>query len=55
MSTDVTEKAVNCTECDKRIEECACCEEPECGAAICYGCLNAAVGQQRPQVRADGG
>ncbi len=44
-----------CSRCGTRIEECACCDEPDCGPAICHGCLNVAVGQEMPQPHAHGG
>jgi len=44
-----------CTKCDRAVEVCACCDEPECEAAICYGCLRVAVGQALPQPHAHGG
>ena len=44
-----------CSKCDKHIEECAVCEEPECGQAICFGCLNVTTGQQMTQPHAHGG
>ena len=44
-----------CSGCGKEVEECACCDEPDCGAAICFGCLNLAVGQEMSQPHAHGG
>ncbi len=44
-----------CSRCDKPIDECACCDEPDCGAAICFDCLNVALGQKMPQPHAHGG
>ena len=40
---------VKCSKCACVLEECACCDEPDCEAAICYRCLNLALGQQVPQ------
>jgi len=50
MSADIT-----CTSCGKRIEECACCDEPDCAAAVCFHCLNVAAGQERLQPHVDCG
>ncbi len=47
--------ATRCSRCGVRIDECACCEEQGCGAAICYGCMNVALGQEMPQPHAHGG
>ena len=44
-----------CSRCGTRIEECVRCDEPDCGAAICYRCLNVAIGQQKPQPHVHGG
>ncbi len=54
MSENVT-AAMRCARCGKRIEECACCNEADCGDPICYHCLNVAVGQEMPQPHAHGG
>ncbi len=54
MSENAT-AATRCSRCGRRIDECACCNEPDCGAAICYRCLNVAVGQEMPQPHAHGG
>jgi len=44
-----------CSRCGRSIELCACCDELDCGAPICYACLNAALGQAMPQPHAHGG
>ncbi len=54
MSQDAT-VVTKCSRCGKRIEECAFCDEPDCRAAICYGCSNVALGQEMPQPHAHGG
>jgi hypothetical protein len=46
---------LRCSRCGTRIEECAFCDEPDCRAAICYGCLNVALGQEMQQPHAHGG
>jgi hypothetical protein len=40
---------VYCSRCGRGLEECAFCDEPDCPAAICYGCVNLALGQKLPQ------
>jgi hypothetical protein len=47
--------ALRCSRCGTRITECAFCDEPDCPAAICYGCLNVALGQEMPQPHVHGG
>ncbi len=54
MSEDAS-AALRCSRCGTSIDECACCDEPDCRAAICYGCLNVAVGRGMPQPHANGG
>ena len=44
-----------CSSCDRPIELCACCDEPNCDAAICYRCLNEALGQAIPHPHDHGG
>jgi hypothetical protein len=34
-----------CSTCDERIEACEFCQREECGSAVCYECLNEALGQ----------
>jgi hypothetical protein len=54
MSRDAS-ASLCCSGCSTRIEECAFCDEPDCGVAMCYGCLNVALGQEMPQPHAHGG
>jgi hypothetical protein len=35
-----------CAGCGARLEECACCDEPDCPAPICRRCLDVAVGHR---------
>jgi len=45
-----------CSRCARTIEQCACCDDPECaGAAICNECLRLAVGQALAQPHTHGG
>jgi hypothetical protein len=37
------------------VEECACCDEPDCSVPICYRCLNVAVGQEMRHPHLHGG
>lgn len=46
---------INCSKCGAALEECACCDERDCPAAICYGCLNVALGQEMQQPHVHGG
>ncbi len=41
--------AETCAICGRGIEQCACCEEPGCRHAVCYGCLIRGLGQALPQ------
>ncbi len=52
MSANATTK---CSQCGVALEDCACCDEPGCPAAMCYKCLNAALGQAMPLPHAHGG
>jgi hypothetical protein len=54
MSQDVGAPE-HCSTCGTRIAECAFCDEADCRAAICYGCLNLALGQEMLQPHAHGG
>ena len=42
-------RATTCARCDAEIDACACCDEPECGAPLCYACMNLLVRQATPQ------
>ena len=44
-----------CSRCGRSIEICACCDEPSCGAAVCYACLREALGEAKSQPHAHGG
>jgi hypothetical protein len=45
----------SCSRCAALIDVCAFCNEPGCGAAICYGCLNVALGQAMANPHSHGG
>jgi hypothetical protein len=59
MSTNTTEAeskpGLVCSDCHCDIECCAFCEEEECGAAICFGCMVVDLGQTRAQPHDHGG
>ena len=44
-----------CKGCDREIDECAFCEEPECAVAICYRCENIELKQTLPHPHDHGG
>lgn len=44
-----------CSECQREIDCCEFCDETDCGAAICYRCVNRALGQAMPQPHRHGG
>ena len=46
---------LRCVECSDELDECACCNEPACSKAVCYGCLAVAVGQTASQPHEHGG
>ena len=54
MSQDAS-VMLRCSRCGAYIAECAFCDEPDCRTAICYGCLNVALGQEMQQPHAHGG
>ncbi len=56
MSTTERQDAeTRCTNCGDAIEVCDGCDEPQCGAPICYDCLHVALGQVMPQPHSHGG
>ena len=46
---------LRCSQCGAELEECAFCDGPDCPAAICFGCLNVALGQELQQPHVHGG
>ena len=52
--SELTSSRQRCSKCERTIEVCACCSEPECQAAICNGCLRVATGQAVAQPPAHG-
>ncbi len=44
-----------CIECGDHIDACVFCDEPDCPQAICYGCLNLALGQAMAEPHVHGG
>jgi hypothetical protein len=46
-------RATTCTRCHAEIEVCACCDEPGCGASLCYDCVNLLVRPPAPPARDD--
>lgn len=49
-------RETRCSRCRRTIDQCACCDDPECNAkAICNECLRLALGQAMPHPHAHGG
>jgi hypothetical protein len=44
-----------CKGCNREIDECAFCDEPDCPAAMCDGCVNRELKQRLPQPHDHGG
>jgi hypothetical protein len=56
MAAEPMERTVlSCTNCGREIECCEFCDETDCGAELCYRCVNVALGQAMPQPHQDGG
>jgi hypothetical protein len=57
MSTKKAEAAaeVGCSDCECAIERCAFCDEADCKASVCYGCMIVALGQTASQPHKHGG
>lgn len=53
--TESTATKERCKGCDREIDVCACCQEPGCRHAICYGCLGRELKHTVPQPHAHGG
>ena len=53
--SDPTGAKERCKGCNREIEVCEFCEEPECSAAICYTCQNIELKQTLPHPHAHGG
>ena len=53
--TEQPTAATCCCRCGTAIVECACCDEPDCDAAICCHCLRVALGHMKAQPYAHGG
>jgi protein-arginine kinase activator protein McsA len=47
--------ALVCAGCDRSLEDCAFCDEVDCGCAVCYRCCRAAIGESMDPVHAHGG
>jgi len=43
--SDATAVKAKCKGCEREIDECAFCEEPDCAAPICYRCDNSELKQ----------
>lgn len=52
---DETSPAQACCRCGANTEDCAFCEGQDCPNAICYECLNLALGQAFAQPHGHGG
>jgi hypothetical protein len=46
---------LTCSQCGVEIDCCEFCDGRDCASAICYGCLNVALGQAMQQPHAHGG
>jgi hypothetical protein len=44
-----------CSECETAIECCEVCDDEPCTEAVCYRCLNLAMGQMVPDPHPHGG
>jgi hypothetical protein len=49
------EEEVACLHCGKKLDECAFCDERDCGAAICFECVVSDLRQSLPQPHKHGG
>jgi hypothetical protein len=47
--------ALTCSQCDRGIEWCEFCDEMNCPFALCYRCVNEALGQALAQPHPHGG
>ena len=44
-----------CTSCNRQIESCAFCDEPDCTKAVCYSCVSIVLRQRIAQPHTHGG
>jgi hypothetical protein len=55
MTTPPSTGTVKCKGCEREIDICEFCQQPECPVAICYYCQNRELKQTVPQPHAHGG
>lgn len=55
MSTSTEDRTVVCVACGREIEACYCCENAECGAAICARDVILRTGESIAQPHTHGG
>ncbi len=53
--SETTAVKAKCKDCDREIDECAFCGEPDCPAAICYRCENRELKQTMLHPHTHGG
>jgi len=44
-----------CSECERQIDGCAFCDDPDCRTAVCYRCVSAALQEAGPRLHDHGG
>ena len=49
------ENEIRCTRCERLIEVCCFCEDPECRRVICFTCLRLAMRESVPLLHEHGG
>ena len=49
------ENEIRCTRCERLIEVCCFCEDPECRRVICSSCLRLALRESVPVLHEHGG
>lgn len=53
--TAVAGTELRCAGCEREIDRCACCDEPDCPTAICNECLSTELGERSPHIHEHGG
>jgi hypothetical protein len=53
--TGETRVAILCTHCGRDIDYCSFCDEEDCPAPSCYGCIVVALRESTPALHTHGG
>ena len=51
VAMEKAKRELRCSQCKAALEDCAFCNEPDCPAPVCHGCIDVALSPEAPPRR----